>query len=323
MAAREAANYAQLRPLADVLGGLRQAWTVEADALERVGKLEARAEILRRVVEVRASLDPPLRALRDAADQALDAADATAARVDQLTVAVAQDVDRLRDGLLAEWDRQRPAAHRAADTIAAGTGRFGQRRGAVHAAHDTLAGWAATWQPYLPDLPTDPDQLARRARSWDNRIALWTAFDQHAQHHATYLHPEYADAVTAVTDARTVSQQAQTAYRDAIRQVEQQLRPFRKLVHIHDPAAGLAATEQILTDAHAQRDAARDHLPPPGTGPHARCSACWSARPRTRAVATRPHRRTTRTDPSVRGRRRALTAPRQSRGAGHRLRAAR
>ena len=260
LAATEAASYVQPRPLEQVLAELCDAWTVEADARERVAELEPRAETLRQIVAVRAAVDPPVDELLATREHTHDTADATARRAEQLTARVTSDGERIRDALTADWDRERRVAGQAGDIVAAGSGRLGQRRGAVHAAQHQLEQWATTWRPYVADLPTDPAQLAAYVRSWDDSTAIWTSFDRYAQRGAAELHPDRAAAVAAAARARAAERQAHDAWRAGIRRRDDQLRPYGPLAHSVDPAVRLADTEHALTDAHAQLDAARHAL---------------------------------------------------------------
>jgi hypothetical protein len=80
-----------------------------------------------------------------------------------------------------------------------GPGRFGFRRAAVSGAGQQLADWANRWRPHLPDLPADPRRIAQVAGWFDDRPALWAAFDAAARQAAERAHPERA-ALRATAD---------------------------------------------------------------------------------------------------------------------------
>lgn len=253
-AAREAANYARPRPLDQALAELREAWTVEQDCLERLARDELRARQLRQIVAIRAEQDATLPTLKAEAQHSSQVAEAAAVRLEHTGAVVAQDAGRLRDALLRDWDHQRPATFQAAQTIAAGTGRFGGRRHQVADARDSLEQWAVTWQPYLSDLPTDSAALAQRAATIDHRPAVWDAFDHWARQRSAQLHPEHAVAEHAAQHARVAERDAHTAYRDASPQYSARLASHGASAIAAQPADRLTREREHL---QSQRDTER------------------------------------------------------------------
>ena len=185
---------------------------------------------------------------------------AAEARLQQTTIVVERDADRIRDAMLARWDAQRPAATAAAQTVQAGTGRFGQHRARVADAQQQLADWAAFWKPYLPGMPTSPDAVTRFALWWDNRDAHADAFDTYAHQHATDLHPEHAAARTAAEQAHADLRQADTAYRAATRHYQHALERHGRLARDPNPTATLNQLEQELTVIQRRVDTARNMI---------------------------------------------------------------
>ncbi|WP_442901998.1 MobF family relaxase [Geodermatophilus sp. FMUSA9-8] len=180
-AAAEAASYASPRPLEQVLAELHQAWSVEQRCADQLALLEPWRDTLRQVVAQEAGhageltrLDAEWRQTALVAERAKQTAQAS-------TRAVAAKADRIRDSLLTAWDGERPAARVAARVVLDGPGRLQLRRAAVARASQQLTGWADRWRPHRPDLPTDPTQLAQEADGYDDRAALWQAFDTAAR----------------------------------------------------------------------------------------------------------------------------------------------
>src|SRR4051794_11658381 len=199
-AAAEVARYAPGRPLEQVLAELHAAWTAEQHYLDRLTLWAPQRDILRRVIALEAdhageltNLDADCRRAAIAAERATDRAELGGA-------AIAADASRIRDTLLAQWDGDREAARAAARVVLDGPGRLGLRRAAVACAGEQLTGWANRWRPHLPDLPTQPAQLAWVADGCDDRPALWTALDTAARRTAEQDHPEHAQ-LRATADA--------------------------------------------------------------------------------------------------------------------------
>jgi exodeoxyribonuclease V alpha subunit len=140
-----------------------------------------------------------------------------------------------------------------------GPGRLGLRRGAVARAGEQLTEWADRWRPYLPSLPTDPKDLAPVAGWFDDRPALWQAFNTSADLIAQHAHPAHAQLCAAADAARSAHEQARRALVEATRRRDERLDPFGPVAWTADPAGRLtdldrdiAATRQVLTDTRAR-----------------------------------------------------------------------
>ena len=160
LAAQEAAPYATHRPLGAALSDLRDAWTQEHTLAQHLTAARGERDQLTQVVPLRAQHDAQVAAGRATYEQARRHATQAAKHADQLEAVVGADTFQLAGRLRQEWDTGRPGARAAAQTIAAGTGRIGQHRGAVRRASDHLQAWAQAWRPIVASLPTDTDQLA-------------------------------------------------------------------------------------------------------------------------------------------------------------------
>ncbi|GAB3353148.1 MobF family relaxase [Modestobacter lapidis] len=258
-AAREAAGYALARPLDEVLAELLVAWTAEQRCLQRLAYWEPQRETLREVIALEAPHVGELVNREAAREQTAIAAEQARRRAGDSGAAFAAHADRARDTLLARWEGERPATRTAARTVLDSPGRLGLRRGAVARAGEQLLDWADRWRPHVPSLPTDPTDLAQVAGWFDDRPALWRAFDDSAHRAAEHAHPEHAQLCAAADDARHAAEQARRALAEASRQREERLDPFGPVAWTADPAGQLidlqrdiATTRQELTDARTR-----------------------------------------------------------------------
>ncbi|WP_324277259.1 AAA family ATPase [Blastococcus brunescens] len=260
LAAAEAARYATPRPLEQALADLREAWTVEQCCLDGLARDLPRRDALREIVALESAHADQLTALEAWYEQTGMEARHAAARVDASGAAVAAETDRIRDTLLGSWDTGRAAARDAARVVLDGPGRLRLRRAAVHRAGEQLVDWAETWRPYLPAMPTDPQQIARLADRSDDRPRLWTAFDSYARHHAEHTHPEHAQLRATAVTAQEAHRHAGAALAHARRQHEDRLARYGRLAWTPDPAARLADTEQAIAAARQQLTGARARM---------------------------------------------------------------
>jgi len=192
-----------------------------------------------------------LAALTDACRRAETAARQAAERAAASGSRVTADADRIRDTLLGRWDTDRDTARAAATVVLNGAGRFGLRRPALSRATEQLTDWANQWRTHLPDLPTDPGQLAQVAGRLDNRPALQAAFDTAARRTAEDAHPEHATLRAAAHAAQRAHDQARHAVAEADRRRDQQLGRCGALGRTPDPVAALADVDrQIATAQH-------------------------------------------------------------------------
>jgi exodeoxyribonuclease V alpha subunit len=273
-AAVEAARYSAPRPLEQVVADLHRAWTVEQNCLDRLAFCQPQRDQLREVITLEAPHAGELARLEAARERAAIAAQQAHQWAQASAAAVATKADRIRDRLLGSWDGERGAARAAAKIVLDGSGRLGQRRGAVARAGEQLADWADRWRAHVPSLPSDAKELARLAGWFDDRPALWTALDTSAQRAAEAAHPEHG-AQGAAADARQQHEQARSALAEAHRKRDQRLRGLEPAAWTPEPEArlaeldrGIAATRQELTDARARIATLRaEHLAVPTAEP--------------------------------------------------------
>ncbi|NEK86113.1 relaxase domain-containing protein [Blastococcus saxobsidens] len=258
LAAAEAARYAPSRPLADVLAELHAAWTAEQHCLQRLAYWGPQGNTLREIIALETAHRSELADLQAAREQAAVTAKQAKQQAAASGAAIAAHADRVRDTLLARWDGERPATRAAAKTVLDGPGRLGLRQGAVTRAGEQLTDWADRWRIDVPSLPADPKDLAKVASWFDDRPALWTAFDTSAHRAAEHAHPEHAQLCAAADAARDAHEQARRALAEASRRRGERLDPFGTVAWAPGPAGRLtdlqrdiAATRQELTDARA------------------------------------------------------------------------
>jgi exodeoxyribonuclease V alpha subunit len=260
LAAAEAARYATGRPLEQALADLRQAWTAEQRCLDRLAADLPRRDALRDIVALEAAHADRAAALTEAYRQTgIDARNATA-RADASGAVVTAEIGRIRDTLLDSWDTGRGAARDAAHVVLDGPRRLQLRRAAVNRAGEQLTDWANAWRPYLPAMPTEPQQIARLADRSDDRPRLWTAFDSYARHHAEHAHPEHAPLRATAATAQETHRHAGAAVADARRQHEDRLARFGPVAWTLDPAERLADTDRRIAAAHTDLAAVRARI---------------------------------------------------------------
>jgi exodeoxyribonuclease V alpha subunit len=215
--------------------GVRRSATVRAWSAVRVGRPTGRLQ---------AAL---------VAERAIQRAEASGA-------VLAEAADRIREYLLAAWDGERGAARAAARVVLDGPSWWGLKRAAVALAGEQLAGWADRWRPHLPDLPTDPHQIARVADRFDDRPALWTAFDTTAHRAAEREHPDHAQLHAAAEAARRAVEQARRALADAHRRHDERLAPLGPIAWTPDPQGRLADLERDLAATRHELAAAQARI---------------------------------------------------------------
>ncbi|MGH8860743.1 MAG: TrwC relaxase, partial [Jatrophihabitantaceae bacterium] len=260
LAAREAERYACLRPLEHVLGELREAWTIEANAQQRLEDATHRRELLRDIVAITDQRDAVVPPLHNALDHARRTAEDTAARLRSLEPVVTGNAEALAATLKSEWETQRQAARDAAQTVRHGSGRLGQRRGAVRDAHEHLEGWAQTWRTYLPAMPTGPDQVVSFAAWFDDTPRHHQAFDAYARTAAENAHPDYLPARDAAQDASQAKTIAWQELRETERHSSMALQHHGILGTVDDPHAYLADVEKAIASDTSVLTRARDQI---------------------------------------------------------------
>jgi exodeoxyribonuclease V alpha subunit len=260
LAAAEAARYALPRPLDDVLAELRLAWDAEQHCLDRLAFYQPQRDTLREVVTHEAPHAGELAKLEAARERTAAAAAQAAQRAEASASVITAESDRIRDGLLRSWDGDRGAAQSAAKIVLDGPGRLGLRRGAVARASEQLTDWANGWRQHLPGLPTDTTDLARMAGWFDDRPALWTAFNASARAQAEQAHPDHATLSASARATEHAYEQARSALAEARRQREGRPDHLGPAAWVPGPGARLAELERNIAVDHQKLTAARTHI---------------------------------------------------------------
>ncbi len=266
-AAAEAARYAAPRPLEQVLSDLHAAWTVEQRCLDRLAVLEPWCDDLRQTVALEAAHGGELARLDVEHRQAALVAQQATQRVQAAGDLLAEEVDRIREGLLAAWDGERGAARTAAKVVLDGPGWWGIKRAPVARAGEQLAGWADRWRPHLPDLPSELEHLARVADRFDDRSALWRSFDTTAHRAVEEAHPERARLHAAAEAACQAGEQAQAALAEARRRRSERLASLGPPAWAPGPAGRLADFERYVATARHELAAAQVRIADLRVGP--------------------------------------------------------
>ena len=259
LAAQEAAPYATHRPLGAALSDLRDAWTQEHTLAQHLTAARHERDQLTQVVPLRAQHDAQVAAGRATYEQARGHATQAREHADQLAAVVGADTFQLAGRLRQEWDTGRPAARAAAQTIAAGTGRIGQHRGAVRRASQHLQAWAQQWRPIVASLPTDTDQLAVLAAGYDDP-SLGQAITAYARTLAEDAHPDHAPAQAAAHAARQTAAQALDVYEKARTHYPAELADHGNLAWLPDPADRLAESQLDVAELTDQLRAAHGRV---------------------------------------------------------------
>ena len=259
LAAQEAAQYATHRPLGAALSDLRDAWTQEHTLVEHLTAARHERDQLTQVVPLRAQHDAQAAAGRATYEQARGHATQARDHAEQLEAVVGRDTFQLAGQLRQEWDTGRPAARAAAQTIAAGTGRIGQHRGAVRRASQHLQAWASQWRPIVASLPTDTDELAVLAAGHDDP-SLGQAITAYARTLAEDAHPEHTPAQAAAHAARQTAERALGAYEKARTSYPAELADHGNLAWYPDPADRLAQTKLDVAELTDQLRAAQGRV---------------------------------------------------------------
>jgi hypothetical protein len=259
-AAAEAARYAPHRPLQVALDELRRAWREEADLADQLGKLEPIAAAMADVVAICAERDATVPALKRTYQQAQDVAADASAVAERIEAEIAAHAAGLAAALAREWDQQRSAATRAAQTLAAGPGRLGVHLAAVRRASEELFAWSVRWQPHLPAMPTRLEDITRYARWPQDAERLREAFGVSARQAAEHARPDYS---AAVADRAAADQRRDVAWRrysDARDHYGRQLWPHGNLGRLADPAGYRDEVEHTIGELRGALATTRDAL---------------------------------------------------------------
>ena len=287
------------RPLDEVLGDLWAAWTRQADLHEQHQRLAGERDALQQVAAIHARYTPDRRPppQRRGQRQAPLARRHASGSTTSTPHSTSETAD-LQTRVWGAWRQDLAQARRAAEVVRDGAGRLGQHRRQVRDASADLTAFAARWHPALPDLATDPAELADQVR--------WL-------HGRRVEDPINAYVARTVADAHPDADQI----RDDRTRRPRRLRPRRTVAHPARRGHVRRAAPLRPGSAHARRRRPTRRR----RGPTGRCPTRPAHRHRTRRG---PPARTEQfeTLPRAGARRRARTVGRRPRGttAGRRSR---
>jgi hypothetical protein len=247
-AATLSAGYTVARPLDQVLNDLRGAWRQQADRERELQRANALGDRISEVIALREQHDRA-QAVLDRRDQhARTVAEQARAAADHSTAALDAHAGHIRDQLLQHWNEQHGQARHAGQIVLAGPGRLGHRALAVHRATETLAAWSASWQPYLPQMPTSTDRIAHFAiyASTGKRVA--DTLDRYARTQAEHAHPEHRDLLRAADAAEQEWRQIRREDFARRSHLDAQLVRYGALGYAHDLPERLDQADQQISD---------------------------------------------------------------------------
>jgi exodeoxyribonuclease V alpha subunit len=253
-AARQATGYTLARPLDQVLDELHDAWRAQADRQRELQRAAALRERIAEVIALRERREQALAPLDAREAYARSSAEQARAEAARSSAAIDEHARLLHDQLLQRWDQQREQARHAGEVLLAGPGRLGHRLLAVNRATETLATWSTTWQPYLPDMPTSTERIARYATWPHNRQRIAEAFDIYARGQAEHAHPDHSSLQQAAEHAEQQWRQARRETFELRSHYDAQLFSYGQLAHADDLDQRLDHADQQVGERHAQLD---------------------------------------------------------------------
>ena len=239
------------RPLDEVVGDLWAAWTRQADLHEQHQRLAGERDALQQVAAIQARYTPDAERLHsDEVDARRSWLQARQQVVD-LDAALTSETADLQTRVWGAWHQELSQAQRAAEVVRDGAGRLGQHRRQVRDASADLTAFAARWHPAVPDLATDPAELADQV--------MWLHGRRVEDPINAFVAREVADAHPDADQIRETERDAYAAYDRAERSrthLEEaryaELRPYGQAAHTRDAGGRLAAVVDQL--AGVERD---------------------------------------------------------------------
>jgi hypothetical protein len=251
-AAHQAAGYTAARPLDRVLDELREAWRAQAERQRELDRATALRERITEVIALHAQRERARELHERRDEQARAVAERARATADQSTAALNAHAREIRDELLQRWHDQHRQSRQAGQVVLAGPGWLGHRILAVHRATETLARWSASWQPYLPDMPTSTDRIAYFAIYASNGHWISDALDRYAHARAEHAHPDHHDLLRA---ADAAEQHWRQTRRDSFQRrshLDARLTGYGVLGYTRDLPARLDQADQHIHDAQSR-----------------------------------------------------------------------
>ncbi len=233
------------RPLDQVLGDLWAAWTRQADLHDQQELLAGERDALQHVAAIHARYASTRDRLSSDEINARRSWLQARQRVDDLDAALKAETEDLQTRIWTAWRQELSQAKRAGEIVRAGAGRLGQHRRQVRDAQADLTAFAQRWHPAVPNLPTDPAELAeevmwlhgRRVEEPINAFITRTVADAHSD----------ADQIReAERDARTAYGRVEPSRTQIDEAMYTELCPHGRVAHTRDATGRLAVVAEEL-----------------------------------------------------------------------------
>ena len=213
------------RPLEEVLADLWTAWSRQADLHEQHQRFAGERDALQQVAAIQARYTPDRDRLSgeevDARRNWLQARQP----VDDLDAALKSETADLQTRVWATWRQDLAHARRAAEVVRDGAGRLGQHRRQVRDASTELTAFAQRWHPAVPDLPTDPAELADQVM-WLHGRRVEDPINAYVARQVADAHPDADQIRDAERDAHAAYDRAERARTQLDDAMYAELRPY-------------------------------------------------------------------------------------------------
>jgi len=259
-AEQAAAQYAQPRPVSEIIAALRQEWDNEAHDVDVLAWAVPLRDDLRQIAQLQQRQAIEIAPLEERYERTRETRSLANARADDSQTVIAAETEHHRDALLAAWNTKRGDAQLNARTVFDGAGRLGLRWSAVNRANEALARWAVAWQPIIPTMPTGHADMARFADRADDTPRIYTAVDDHAHRQAEARHPEHERHVADAAAADRAAMRASGALQDTRGRHRQELGYYGNLGETQDPDKRLAHIERQIASSQQRLTATRERI---------------------------------------------------------------
>jgi len=243
------------RPLDEVLTDLWAAWSQQADLHQQHQRLVGERDALGQVAAVQARYAPVAKRLHGDEVNARRGWLEARQRVVDLDAALKSETADLQRRVWAAWRQELSQAKRAAEVVREGAGRLGQHRRQVRDASADLTTFALRWHPAVPDLATDPAELADQVM-WLHGRRVEDPINAFVARKVAGAHPDADQIREAERNAYTAynrAEQARTQLDRALdRALDAELRPHGRAAHTADATGRLATVTDEL--ASVERD---------------------------------------------------------------------
>ncbi|RHW23973.1 TrwC relaxase [Nocardioides immobilis] len=233
------------RPLNQVLGNLWTAWTQQADLHDHHQRLAGERDALQQVVAIHARYTPDRDRLKGVEVDARRSWLQARQHVDDLDAAQKAEIEDLQTRVWATWRQDLAQARDAAEIVRDGPGRLGQRRRQVRDAQADLTAFAQRWRPAVPDLPTDPAELAEQVR-WLHGRHVEDPINAYVARQVSDAHSDADQIRLAERDASAAYERAERARNQLDEARYAALRPYGRAGFARDAAGRLAAVADEL-----------------------------------------------------------------------------